>query len=489
MLILASNASYAADDEVLYEKALEVGEIVGELDGKAEGKKDFINGEESDWDEDIKSSGEIYTKFSIHDMDYQYRKGFYTGYREKYEEGYEDEYFERLNAKIQGIEYEGSEVDGETVDYEDGRLKGEEYASILAIENATNDQAKGLSNDYLRTVLSDQELISRYNLDKDTYDFKRGFLDGYTKQYKIKYVSVYRTQNSNETLERVQKTGIDAMEFAEIHSQDGQITMEIAKGTLFLKNRISIVNEEKAVSGYKQLTSVYKVVVNEGEGTEFFKDVKLRFKYYGPENASIYELKDGKYIYKNTYIENGKIYTYIKDGYYYGGSYVVVLDTPIDLGFTESWIEKDVELLYRRGILDDYLITKKYLTRAEFIYILSKVFETTEHTALNIMPKKSLDGYSDGNQIPEGYEEAIESFLTLQYMSGYPDGTLRPNKLITVEEVEWLFRKVSLASGFNWEFVQRGLIDEKGVLPEFTVKKREAALANELFYLVRKYVD
>lgn len=495
LFIIISIPGYTAEEEdenKLYDSGFETGSEKGEVDGKLEGEADYKDGKKNDWEESIDDKNELYDYYDIGHLDYQYRKGFFAGYEENFESSYIDAYIESLtediNKKDKSQTEEEVEKNSYGLDYSEGILQGEQFATIIASKNAYDEYKAGLDNNFSRTIDEDYELVTRYNLEIDTEEFKQGFIDGYKEKYKEQYKDTFRQLNADKLLESVSENNIVSMDEITVTSDDQRVTFEIDKGTLFLENTITIEKEKELLEGFKQLTNIYKINVNDGKGAHFYKKAKVKFKYYGPENAGIYKIENGKVIYQETKKEEGYLNLDIESGQYNGGRYVILLDKKIYISKENKWIESDIKFLIKRNILSSDLDISGQMTRGNFFIILDKLYNLENHDALKVLPEITIESFKDKNSIPEYAKDSLNRLLTLNYLNGYTDKTLKVNKPITYREIEYMMRKISLDKDFDWTNIQKEIIEEKGILPSL-VDKNTPAKATEIVYMLRKYVE
>lgn len=93
------------------------------------------------------------------------------------------------------------------------------------------------------------------------------------------------------------------------------------------------------------------------------------------------------------------------------------------------WAEKEINNLAERGVIQGYpdgkFMPDKTTTRAEFMTMVNKAFQFTEPAEINFSDVKA----------GAWYEDAVKAAKKAGYISGYPDGTMQPDKNITRQEV------------------------------------------------------
>lgn len=92
------------------------------------------------------------------------------------------------------------------------------------------------------------------------------------------------------------------------------------------------------------------------------------------------------------------------------------------------WAKKEIEYLLGKGIISGYpdgrFNPDGKITRAEFVKIINSVFNFDETGKVN---------FKDVNKNDWFYEEVAKA-IKAGYISGYTDGTFKPNQNITREE-------------------------------------------------------
>jgi len=96
----------------------------------------------------------------------------------------------------------------------------------------------------------------------------------------------------------------------------------------------------------------------------------------------------------------------------------------------EEWIHYGMA----NGYEDGSFKPNGNITRAEFMKLVNGAFDFTEETTIKFsdVPAKSW------------YEVVVKCAVAAGYISGYPDGTIRPNSPITREEAAVIIAKIKI---------------------------------------------
>jgi len=100
------------------------------------------------------------------------------------------------------------------------------------------------------------------------------------------------------------------------------------------------------------------------------------------------------------------------------------------------WAEEAIENMVNNGYISGYtdgtFRPEKEITRAEFVSVINKMNQLTEASELSFTDVKSTHW---------AYEQ-IKIAVAAGYINGYPDGSFRPDALITKEQVAAMFNNL-----------------------------------------------
>lgn len=137
------------------------------------------------------------------------------------------------------------------------------------------------------------------------------------------------------------------------------------------------------------------------------------------------------------------------------------------------WAKTDIVYLIEKGIIQGYsdgtFRPNKSISRAEFLTIVNKVFGYTEKVEISFSDVKKHDWFYDD----------IKKAVSVGYIGGYEDGTMKPNRFITREEASKIIAVVcgleddvsNSAHSFNdanqigeWAGNYIGILKDKGYM-------------------------
>ena len=127
-----------------------------------------------------------------------------------------------------------------------------------------------------------------------------------------------------------------------------------------------------------------------------------------------------------------------------------------------------------------YYAPNDYLTRSDAAIIASRLFGFQKnYSGVN------LRRYSDYKEISYGAEPHIQNLIKAGIMSGYPDGTLRPNQPITRAEFSRIFNFICHLSSYEMRTNLEDALEDENILDEDTALSEVALefdVADKLVY-------
>lgn len=170
------------------------------------------------------------------------------------------------------------------------------------------------------------------------------------------------------------------------------------------------------------------------------------------------------------------------------------------------WAENSINYLANKGlakgyIADDGYVIKpqEFITRAEFLTVLINSRPDIEFTNENV---KSFIDVKEG----EWYKEIVDKASSIGILSGYPDGSFKPNNPITRAEItalimkfnNWSEKDIDYESKLfsdvkegEWHFIPILVCRSKKIVngyPDGTFAPQRFALRGEAFALLANYV-
>lgn len=458
------------------------GAYFGEILGAMFGAKDYYEGRTLDYKRNLPSDSIIRTEYSLNRDNEEYIKGFLDGFKNAYRESYITSFREARNY-VKELEVEYAYDNG----YDVGEVRGTEQARIDYISKRTNNWLR--SRPSASTIIYDYRLM--YQNQGYLDNFVYGFWDGYSKGY----TETYKELSQKDAMNKVTSI-IVPIEGGIVRSSDNSMFVQIEKGTYYRENIVNIEvvsNSTKFDSKYIIASNSYKVyVVNPSGEYNPDKKVLISFEYYGDNNAGIYIQKNGRWVYLESKINNNSIITSIDPSLISGdGNVFTVLVDKEFVNFYDirgHWAKDEIDTLVRKGIINGYpdktFRPDKYITRAEFIVLLSRAYEWELPSDLsNISIFKDRSSFSVFN------EKQISYALSHGYINGYPDNYFRPNNYISYKEVEVIMRRILMNDNFTWDAIANKIMYDKKVrLDSFDSLDNKITRA-EFSYLLHELIN
>lgn len=132
-----------------------------------------------------------------------------------------------------------------------------------------------------------------------------------------------------------------------------------------------------------------------------------------------------------------------------GGIYTIGQSDRMFDDLSGHWAKEDIEFMANKllvhGMDVHYFAPDRFITRAEFIVLMAR--------ALNLNASRTTAQFSDV-PLSKWYTEAIASSLEAGLITGYSDGTFRPDAFITHEQMVILIDRAAAFTGHTIEAVQ-----------------------------------
>ena len=155
---------------------------------------------------------------------------------------------------------------------------------------------------------------------------------------------------------------------------------------------------------------------------------------------------------------------------------------------SHTWYYDEIMQAYTSGVMlgtnhdttGYYFAPNDYLTRADAAIIASRLYGFQKnYSGVN------LRRFSDYREISYGAEAHIQNLIKAGIMSGYPDGTLRPNQPITRAEFSRIFNFICHLSSYQMRTNLEDALEDEHILDEDTALSEvglEFDVADKLVY-------
>lgn len=197
--------------------------------GEIYGFRDFYNKINSNWNKSIPSDNEVIGMLNIEKHSNQYKLSFLSIFRESFKLGYEEG-------------YEKGNLEPKKISLESGFSDGENIGTILGAIYGSKDYFENISNNHLRNLPKDTDIIRNYALKRDYKEYADGFLIGFKRAFEENYNKFFRQANINTHIK------------AESDSYDHGKNAGLIKGKL-LGNKDFILKRENNWRNHKFLSS------------------------------------------------------------------------------------------------------------------------------------------------------------------------------------------------------------------------------------------
>jgi len=516
-------------------------DILGRSLGSIYAARDYQSGKDSDWKKVLPSDKEIISMYKL-DMETDlYVDSFLDAFVVSFQEGYENKYEKVLldparNTQQQGVK-DGEEIGGllgatfgvrdffskrnkdferdlptkkeivsyyslgrDNDEYEEGFISGflsayeEEYnkafrqsnydnfmrdesgaqdsgrqvGSMLGATQAVEDYMLKRDSDWKRSLPSERYVIMEYDLiyHSENYrtHFVAGFFDGYSEGYQTKYKEL----TVGAAVEKSTSILIP-ISGGSLISADNSFSVNIPAGTYYHKINLSISTSYNVdnYSSYERIkaSNDYSVkTLNTSGNVDSNKKIALAFEYYGDkQKGGIYKLTNGEWNYIPSAVEGNAIVAYISPSML-GGN-----------GTTFSvFVEKQNTVFRdaRSHWANDEI--NAFVRRG----ILSGYPDGTFKPEQNITRAEFLiilsrlydwntnyyygANYGFKDQWNFGmYNNIINYSSSNGFINGYPDNTFRPKNPISYREVELIVGRVIGDYNFRWSDIATQILYER----------------------------
>lgn len=512
------------------EEKLNYVKVLGKTLGEIYGYRDFYEGNKSNWHEAIPWNRDLINRYNLDRESAKYRSSFLNVFRESFKIGYEGGY---RKANFEPIK----------TSYEDGIKDGEYFGGILGRVYGAKDYFDNRHSDYKTDLPSDDKIIQEYLLNKDSLEYKDGFLIGFKRAYEESYNANFRAMNIEqhwrsyeEGYEQGKAAGIKAGEIyatkdyylkldndwkrhapntstiieqnnlvlepkryregyingyregllagytttfqklnvdfianklvvdtipiagGKISSLNNSISLEIKEGTYYNPVIISIdVLPEKIYSldekRYIKASHFFEIeIIDKSLEANNDKDIELSFEYYGKDNGGIYKMIDDKWIYLPSNIEEGIIKTKLKPKSLAKrkNTFVVLVDKKATLFY-------DIRGHWAKDEINAFARRDIISGYKDGTFKPNKSISRGEFLTIlsrvygweGVPVGETMGKFKDFNTFGP-YKDVINYGISKGYIQGYPDRTFKPNNPISYKEVEIIMQRITNNKNFRW---------------------------------------
>ena len=386
-------------------------------------------------------------------------------------------------------EYEKALLEPKKVSITQGFEDGQNVGEAVGRTFGERDYAIGFRVNYQRDLPTSTQISRDFGLSLDSKEYRDAFIQGYLLGYESAYNEAYRDaaqkDAANHTVSQLIPVSGGSV------TVQGGVTVTIPEGVLYAPAYLAIENETPTyyyTSGYVSASDIYVVSLSNPSYTmDTSKHITIEFPYFGDMvKGGIYRYVNGKWSYLPSRIDGGKISATIE---------------PTTLS--------GIGNIY--GVFVDYGAT-----------VLTDARSHWARDEINAMHRRHvISGYPDGTFKPDNYISRLD-FLALLgraygwpsasyasyaaafkdygqfkdyagpagyayrmgYIKGYPDGYLRPNELLTYSDVETIVSRVIGDPNFRWQNIANKMLYEKAVRSSSFSSPKNKITRAEVVYML-----
>lgn len=571
------------DEEIFYEgfrDGYEVGmtgktitvdyaDILGTTLGSIYGARDFQSAKDSNWQKALPSNKEIISMFNLDRETREYREKFIPIFKDSFQEGY-------------STNYERVLLEPARITLQQGIKDGEDLGGLLGTTYGLRDYFNKRNKDFERDLPSKRNIVSYYSLNRDNDEYEEGFLSGFLKAYEEKYNEAFRKANYDNFMRDeadaqdngrevgVIKGEIQAIEdymldrssdwkrslspersiimeyellfhspnyragfvagffdgYSEgyqskykelsqsaavekstsqlipikggsLTSSDGTFSLNIEAGTYYHQVNL-VIDTNYNVDKYQSSQNIkasndYRIrIVNTSGNLDNSKKIELSFEYYGDrQRGGIYKLINGKWNYISSFVEGNNIKALISPSSIESQSntYSVFIENlPLVLRDSRSHWAKEE--------------INTYVKRGILSGYPDGTFKPEQGitraeflTILSRIYNWNLAYYYDDthNFLDRHsfgmYNNVINYSASYGYINGYHDGTFKPNNPITYKEVELIMSRVLNDTSFRWSNIANKMLYERKVRSESLSNYNNRINRAEVVYMLYEITE
>lgn len=444
------------------EEKFNYAEILGLTLGEIYGYRDFYDNVKNNWSKAIPSDNKIIDIYNLSQETSDFRQAFLTAFKEQFKGGYQEGY---KKANFEPIK----------ISYDEGKKDGEYFGNVLGTTYGAMDYYDGKNLDYTRSIPTTVIIEAEFLLNRDSKEYKEGFLTEFEKSYEENYNKTFRAINVNEhkmSWEDGYNSGkeIGLKSGKTYATKDYMLKLtndwkrhEPGEGHLLIEYNLTLESEryrEGFISGFKKGLSEGYIITFHNLNKEILqnKTTAMTVHIAGGEVFSLdkkmsLEIDKGTYynpivVTIDTLSEN---YRTIDEGFIKASDYYSVNIANKSFEYNK---EQPIELKFEYYGKQDGGIYKK--VKDNWVYLPSEIGDGFIKTKVKPNSFKEEDNIycvlvDKGTiTLPDirGHwaKDEINTFLRRGIVSGYSDKTFKPNRNVTRGEFLVMLSKV-----YDWQ--------------------------------------
>lgn len=179
------------EDTEIEKRAKEKGKMAGDVDGKAAGREDAEANDDSDWEDAIESDSDIEDLYNLDRETDEYQEAFLEAYKEAFEVSYRTNYSDINFDNSSGAQKDNTKESIKTEALKSGAMFGENDG----FREAVKDYHSGEENDVNGAFPRESEIIKKFMLDSQSYEYRLYFIKSYKESFVVGYEKGFRDSN------------------------------------------------------------------------------------------------------------------------------------------------------------------------------------------------------------------------------------------------------------------------------------------------------
>ncbi len=466
----------------------------GTIDGALAGKKDYVNGQKSDYLKAMLKGEEIverydlrtYSELDIAEFVNAYRKAFKDSYRMAMSEQLLEQYFSPATR-------------GEKSGTELGTAEGIAMANIDLLNNTKSDWLLAYNS-----FISNGDLTKRYQLELQENSYYEAFIIAFKASFKKSYREHYDAYKLAQTLRNTtyhlvrydedsviyDKTISQVDSGAEASSSNSTAELLIDRGTVYQDTYLSLQCNKNVTliknGKYDAASGVYQISIqNDRDGIKLYKPLKLRFVYTDNPNIGVYQWVYNHWQYIETKHDEAGVSIEIPAGVYCGGKYALFIDddfiTPHDSVY--SWAYRDIVLALKRNYFvnsttfrPDHSMTRYEM--ADLIYQVMRYRNKLVNHNFDIIDRASFKQ----NPLP------VEYVLTYGFMKLDENRAFNSSQYVSYEEFADIMRRLTKDATFDYGLVASKMFYEHYTMSGYLNDKNGNPTRAEVIFTFNEYI-
>lgn len=392
--------------------------------------------------------------------------------------------------------YEKAMFEPAKVTLEQGVEDGEAAGWVIGAAFGAKDYYEGNDSYVHRDMPTGSQIRDMYFLNNDNKQYEEGFISGFLRAYEEAYNQAYREANILNA-ERKVTSELIPISGALITTADNRFAINVPAGTYY--HDVNCVITTIYDAGTKMSGSLIKAsdsyeikIANASGNVDDSKYIEITFEYYGDKaQGGIYRKSGSLWLYVPTIVKDGMMSAKIKPSTL--GSSGTIFSAFADKNVK---IFRDARGHWASDEIDAYVRRGIISGYADGTFKPDNNITRAEFLTLLSRVYNWNTSYSTGSTIPfkdantfGSYARVINYATSQKYIYGYDDGTFKPNNPISYNEVETIMRRILPYWNFSWANIANAMRYEKKVLSDSLNNMNNKITRAEVVYMLYKITN